>query len=406
MRSLRYGSKRRHWRAAPQRRCPSINGSNGPPAKLCKVRLLRTLVIHPACSIQHFGLNFRVLCIVHKCRLCPVGFRQCHRLTFCSDEASRRHVGHLSKIWDQAGWSVSSAGDVNGDGIDDLIVGVPAGDDGGFNAGEAYVLYAGTGLANIDLTGLAADQGFIIQGDKRGDLAGRSVSSAGDVNGDGFDDLIVGVPAGDDGGFNAGEAYVIYGGAAGTENTLTVTQAGTDGVADNFTGNAGNDIFTGIGAITGGDHDVIDIVASNTAALASIAGNLKVRHRIQRHNPGRGINLKQRRICAREAELQRVAISIRRRGRIDSRGRVLGHRDGRSRGEHRGLIGASAIATPTRIPSACESGSTPYQSRNSSRHPTEQSDAKSLNDRIRARPYRQLRPVSHSFAAMTDNLEV
>ena len=140
---------------------------------------------------------------------------------------------------DYAGRSVSSAGDVNGDGFDDLIVGAPRGDDGGSSAGEAYVLYGGTGLngaglANIDLTGLTNDQGFIIQGDAVNDRAGWSVSSAGDVNGDGFDDLIVGAPSGDDGGINAGEAYVIYGGATGTESTLTVTQAGTDGAADNL----------------------------------------------------------------------------------------------------------------------------------------------------------------------------
>ena len=55
--------------------------------------------------------------------------------------------------------------------------------------------------------------GFIIQGDAAGDHAGWSVSAAGDVNGDGFDDLIVGAPYGDDGGTDAGEAYVIFGAA-------------------------------------------------------------------------------------------------------------------------------------------------------------------------------------------------
>ena len=68
----------------------------------------------------------------------------------------------------------------------------------------------------IDLTSLDAPrQGFIIQGDAADDQAGRSVSSAGDVNGDGFDDLIVGAPDGDDGGSNAGEAYVVFGKASG-----------------------------------------------------------------------------------------------------------------------------------------------------------------------------------------------
>jgi hypothetical protein len=114
---------------------------------------------------------------------------------------------------DEAGFSVAAAGDVNGDGIADLIVGAPFGDDGGIAAGEAYVVYgvAGTTRGTVDLTTLTASQGFAIQGDAAGDLAGWSVSAAGDVNGDGVDDLIVGAPQGDDGGTNAGEAYVIYG---------------------------------------------------------------------------------------------------------------------------------------------------------------------------------------------------
>ena len=105
---------------------------------------------------------------------------------------------------DFLGGSVSSAGDINGDGFDDLIVGAPLGDDAGYNAGEAYVIFGrtsgfGTTVGDderqvIDLTGLSAAEGFIIQGHRIGDNAGRSVSSAGDINGDGFDDLMVGAP--------------------------------------------------------------------------------------------------------------------------------------------------------------------------------------------------------------------
>ena len=129
---------------------------------------------------------------------------------------------------DKAGYNVSSAGDVNGDGFADLIVGANLGDDGGSNAGESYVVFGhvggfgtvdATGRAVIDLTNVAssftAAKGFIIQGDTAGDQAGFTVSSAGDVNGDGFADLIVGAPLGDDGGGNAGEAYVVFGKASG-----------------------------------------------------------------------------------------------------------------------------------------------------------------------------------------------
>ena len=114
---------------------------------------------------------------------------------------------------DQAGYSVSAAGDVNNDGIADLIVGARRGDDGGRWAGEAYVIYgqSGSGRSLVDLSALTADEGFIIQGDALWDFAGYSVSAAGDVNNDGIADVMVGAIGGNDGGGNAGEAYVIYG---------------------------------------------------------------------------------------------------------------------------------------------------------------------------------------------------
>ena len=73
----------------------------------------------------------------------------------------------------------------------------------------------------VDLTGLAPEDGFIIQGDEANDRAGGSVSAAGDVNGDGYADLIVGANRADvttsDGNTksDAGEAYVLFGGPAG-----------------------------------------------------------------------------------------------------------------------------------------------------------------------------------------------
>ncbi len=121
---------------------------------------------------------------------------------------------------DELGYSVSSAGDVNGDGFDDLIVGASgAGPDVSSNAaGESYVVFgrAGGFNASFNLANLNGSNGFVLNGIDEGDILGRSVSSAGDVNDDGFDDLIVGaIGAEVNGQDSAGESYVVFGRAGG-----------------------------------------------------------------------------------------------------------------------------------------------------------------------------------------------
>ena len=99
---------------------------------------------------------------------------------------------------DESGRSVASAGDVNGDGFDDLIIGARGGDAAGNAkslAGDSYVVFgkaSGWG-APIDLGDVAAGTGgFVINGQDASDRSGISVASAGDVDGDGFDDLVIG----------------------------------------------------------------------------------------------------------------------------------------------------------------------------------------------------------------------
>jgi hypothetical protein len=118
-------------------------------------------------------------------------------------------------IEDGAGASVSSAGDVNRDGYVDLIVGAPGADPGGKSfAGETYVVFGKAGGigASFDLATLDGTNGFKIVGESGFDYSGSSVSAAGDINGDGFADLIVGAKANDPQAvIGAGAAYIIYG---------------------------------------------------------------------------------------------------------------------------------------------------------------------------------------------------
>ncbi|MEH1864725.1 MAG: hypothetical protein V7K69_06885 [Nostoc sp.] len=117
---------------------------------------------------------------------------------------------------DDSGRSVSNAGDVNGDGIDDLIISAPSADTNGSDSGQCYVVFGSRGGfgANFDLSTLNGTNGFAINGINPGDRLGV-VSNAGDINGDGFADLIIGTGFGDPNGDNSGQSYVVFGSNGG-----------------------------------------------------------------------------------------------------------------------------------------------------------------------------------------------
>ena len=162
---------------------------------------------------------------------------------------------------DRSGASVSNAGDVNGDGFDDIIIGAYQADPNGeSSAGSSYVVFGSdTGFnGSFDLSSLDGSNGFAINGVNSGDNSGRSVSSAGDVNGDGFDDLIIGAKNADpDNKSLAGKSYVFFGRAdfatisdstSAGDNDLSGTSSG-----DRIVNGAGNDIARG-----GAGNDVVD----------------------------------------------------------------------------------------------------------------------------------------------------
>jgi predicted nucleic acid-binding Zn-ribbon protein len=148
--------------------------------------------------------------------------------------------------WDEAGHTVKGVGDVNNDGFDDLLIGAPKNDESGADAGQVYlVLGKASGWAmDVDLSNASAS----FRGEAAGDMAGFSVSAAGDVNRDGFDDFIIGAPYNDEAHSDAGQVYLVLGKAAGWAMDTSLGASSATFWGEDMSDNAGFSV--------GGDVDV------------------------------------------------------------------------------------------------------------------------------------------------------
>ncbi|MCP3975558.1 MAG: hypothetical protein GY720_13820, partial [bacterium] len=166
------------------------------------------------------------------------------------------------------GYAVGTAGDINGDGYADVIVGAPSYDNGETNEGRAYV-YTGT------TTGLSTSADWTIESDQASAELGRSVGTAGDVNGDGYDDVIVGAPKYDNGETDEGRATVYHGATGGLDTTAAWTvesdQAsagfgGSVGTAGDVDGDGYDDVIVGASGYDNGETDEGQIYVYNGSA--------------------------------------------------------------------------------------------------------------------------------------------
>ena len=143
------------------------------------------------------------------------------------------------------GSSVGSAGDVNGDGYDDVIVGAIWYTNGQTDEGGAFVYHGSA-------TGLSSTPDWTVDSNQSYSLFGRSVGTAGDVNNDGYDDVIVGAPRYDNGEDDEGQVYVYHGSSSGLSLTPNWTVEGNQARA-----NLGTSVGTA-GDVNGDDYaDVI-----------------------------------------------------------------------------------------------------------------------------------------------------
>ncbi len=117
--------------------------------------------------------------------------------------------------------SLAGAGDVNGDGYADIIVGAWTYDNGQIDEGAAFIYYGSAGGVSPAPTTLESNQGNA--------QLGTSVAGAGDVNGDGFADVIVGAPLYDKGQIDEGTAFVYYGNGGSEGRPVLSRQARGDG---------------------------------------------------------------------------------------------------------------------------------------------------------------------------------
>jgi len=174
---------------------------------------------------------------------------------------------------DSAGYGVAISGDADGDGYDDVLIGAPNNEQGGERAGKVYLVY-GPANGTFQLSS-AADAWFV--GEGTWELAGSSVEFAGDVNGDGYDDLLIGAEYGNRGGTRAGNTYLVYGPVYGEHELSAapaiLVGVGAEDESGDLVGTAGDVNQDGYDDILIGARQN-DLAGSNAGAVYLLHGPL------------------------------------------------------------------------------------------------------------------------------------
>ena len=151
------------------------------------------------------------------------------------------------------GYTVSAAGNVNGDGYDDFLIGAWGNrEGGGNNAGQAYLILGKESGWAMDTSLGDSDASFI--GETSGDWASFALADAGDVNNDGYGDFLIGAPKRSEGSAGAGQAYLFLGKASGWVMDIPLDQADASFLGED-TGDQAGTAVAGGGDVNGDGYD-------------------------------------------------------------------------------------------------------------------------------------------------------
>jgi hypothetical protein len=181
--------------------------------------------------------------------------------------ADAEYTGQAWPVQDVAGNAVAGARDVNGDGLDDVLVAAGTNSEGGDFSGAVYLVLGAASPASASLT--AVDAEYV--GEAARDQAGSSVAGAGDVDADGYADILIGAAGCHAGLPGAGAVYLLLGGPSPASASLSSADARYTGRAAGDYVGAGTSV-SGAGDVDGDGHDDILIGAYTNSDSALYAG--------------------------------------------------------------------------------------------------------------------------------------
>ncbi len=138
-------------------------------------------------------------------------------------EANISFLGEFPR--DTSGWDVAFAGDVNGDGLGDILIGAPHNSENAPNGGKIYLFFGREDNFNGIFSTSEADASFLSEESTSYNNAGYAIDGVGDVNGDGLDDFIIGAWTNEEAGITAGQVYLILGKTSGWATNTPLDQA-------------------------------------------------------------------------------------------------------------------------------------------------------------------------------------